>query len=132
MERKKIMRIHKNGPKEIRKLRKKCYLTASYKVGKNTNEAKRGSRTRCAEGCAAESVSLPIFSREMLSVLSGYRCERFFPSFYFCSFFFVPSVSLSVVSFFLCVCFYHYIYLFLLISYIVLQCTYFDIKAHCN
>lgn len=58
----------------------------------------------------------------------------FFPSFYFCSFLFVPSVSLAVVSFFLCVCFYHYIYLFLflLMSYIVLRCTYFDIKAHCN
>ena len=134
MERKKIMRIHKNGPKETRKLKRKCYVTASYKVGKNTNEAKRGSATRCAEGCAAESVSLPIFSREMLSVLSGYRCERSFSFSFFLFFFFVLSVSLSVVSFFLCVCFYHYIYLFLflLISYIVLQCTYFDIKAHCN
>ena len=34
-----------------------------------------------------------------------------FPSFYFCSFFFVLCVSLSVVSFFPCVCFYHYIYI---------------------
>ena len=103
MERKKIMRIHKNGPKETRKLKRKCYVTASYKVGKNTNEAKRGSGTRCAEGWADESMSLPIFSREMLSVLSATGVNVFFPSFYY--YFFVLSVSLSVVSFFLCVCF---------------------------
>ena len=65
------------------------------------------------------------------------KCSAFFLATgvnVFFPFFFVLSVSLSVVSFFLCVCFYHYIYLFLflLISYIVLQCTYFDIKAHCS